>query len=321
MIIDAHIHCTGQEDADDVVQALDEADIDVGVLLAPFLSPGYSLDDPASLRRGHAHLGRLVRAHPDRLVGLAVVDPRSPDAAQDLRRAREVEGLAGVKLVPTGWYPYDEAVQPVFATACELDMPVLCHSGIFIDGRSGRYCRPAFFEALRAHPGLRVTLAHLGWPWTDEAIAVGLIDLINGVPQDQVAFRFDISFGPPPAYRLDVLRKALDVLGPGLLQFGSDCFLPCPGAHLAERRQWVVELMAQLGLDAAAQERIWSGTAAAWLGRHCPAPRPPDGRNRTRARRASLFTGWPRGEQPGSQDSTDSASSAGRPLRFVPRCC
>ncbi|WP_375184476.1 amidohydrolase family protein [Aquabacterium sp.] len=320
MIIDAHIHCTGDEDADGVVQALDEAGIDVGVLLAPFLSPGYSLDDPASLRRGHAHLGRLVRAHPDRLVGLAVVDPRSPDAAQDLRRAREVEGLAGVKLVPTGWYPYDEAVQPVFATACELDMPVLCHSGIFIDGRSGRYCRPAFFEALRAHPGLRVTLAHLGWPWTDEAIAVGLIDLINGVPPDQVAFRFDISFGPPPPYRLEVLRRAIDVLGPGLLQFGSDCFLPCSGGHLAERRQWVVDLMSALQLDEPARERIWSGTAAAWLGRHCPTPRGPNGQPRTRATSSVRLTGWPEIDRLDDPDGPYLAP-VGRPLRLVPRCC
>lgn len=117
MRIDAHIHCTGDETADGVVRALDAADIDVGVLLAPFLSPGYSLDDAASLRRANAHLGRLVRAHPDRLVGLAVVDPRDADAASDLRRAREDHGLAGVKLVPTGWYPYDDAVQPVFAEA------------------------------------------------------------------------------------------------------------------------------------------------------------------------------------------------------------
>lgn len=61
---------------------------------------------------------------------------------------------------------------------------------------------------MRDHPGLRVTLAHLGWPWCDEANAVGLIDLLNGAaPQDR-QFRFDISFGPPPVYRLPVLQRA-----------------------------------------------------------------------------------------------------------------
>ncbi len=266
MIIDAHLHCTGRERADDVLRSLDEAGIDRGVLLAPFLGDGYSLEDFDSLEHGNRHLADLVRGHRDRLSGMAVVDPRDERAPQLLRRAVESWGLDGVKMVPTGWYPYDERVQPTFAAAAELKLPTLFHSGIFIDGRSGRFCRPAFFEALRDHPGARVTLAHLGWPWTDEAIAVGLIDRINGVPPDDCAFRFDISFGPPPPYRRRVLELALEVLGAELLQFGSDCFLPCSGRQIAERRAWVQELLDEIGVQDDARERIWSGTAAAWLG-------------------------------------------------------
>jgi hypothetical protein len=145
-------------------------------------------------------------------------------------------------------------------------MPILFHSGIFIDGKSGRFCRPTFFEAIREHPRLRVTLAHLGWPWTDEANAVGLIDLINGVPPDNSQFRFDISFGAPPAYRLDVLSKAIAVLTPELLQFGSDVFLPCPGDLIKSRIDDVIALLARLNVDKHDRERIMGGTAAAWLG-------------------------------------------------------
>src|SRR6476660_9750250 len=130
-------------------------------------------------------------------------------------------------MVPSGWYPYDDAVQSTFAVASELKLPMLFYSGIFIDGRSGRFCRPVFFEAIREFPELRVTLAHLGWPWCDEANAVGVIDRINGVPPAESQFRFDLSFGPPPIYRAEVFRKALDVIGPRSLQFGSDRFLPC----------------------------------------------------------------------------------------------
>jgi predicted TIM-barrel fold metal-dependent hydrolase len=270
MIIDAHLHCTGRERVDDVLRALDDARIDVAVLLAPFLNEGHSLDDAASLRRANAHLARLVQRHRDRLIGFAVVDPRDAAAAHDLRVAIEDLGLAGVKMVPTGWYPDEPRVQPVFALASELRLPVLFHSGIFIDGRSGRFCRPAFFEVMRDHPGARVALAHLGWPWTDEAIAVALIDRIHGVPPERCAFRLDISFGPPPPYRREVLARALEVLGAGLLQFGSDCFLPCSGRDLATRVGWVHELCEQIGVDAVARERIWSGTAAAWLGSGLP---------------------------------------------------
>jgi len=266
VIIDAHLHCTGDETTSYVLDSLDDAGIDIGVLIAPFLNNGYTMADPDAIRRANEHLSRLVAGHDDRLFGLAIVNPSLPGAADELRHAVETLGLRGAKMVPSGWYPEDAVVQPTFAVASELKLPLLFHSGVFIDGRASRFCRPIGFEPLRDHPGARVTLAHLGWPWTDEAIALGLIDRIHGVPQDDCAFRFDLSFGPPPPYRHDVLAKALEVLGPGLLQFGSDCFLPCPGAEIAERRGWLRDLLSEFDLDAAALERIWWGTAAAWLG-------------------------------------------------------
>ena len=265
-IVDAHLHCTGRERASDVLRSLDEAGVDVGVLLAPFLSEGFSLDDRASLGRANAHLADLVTGHEDRLVGFCVVDPRDPQAPSHLRHAVETLGLRGAKMVPTGWYPYDRDVQPVFAEARRLGIPLLFHSGIFIDGRSGRFCRPTYFEALRDHPGLKVTLAHLGWPWVDEAIAVGLIDRIHGVPAHEQMFRFDISFGPPPPYRKQALGLALECIGAESLQFGSDCFLPCSGAHIAERMGWVRDLLDELGASDDAKAKIWGGTACAWLG-------------------------------------------------------
>jgi predicted TIM-barrel fold metal-dependent hydrolase len=315
MIIDAHVHCSGQEKTGDVLRSLDEADVDIAVLLAPFLSPGYTLDDAASLRRGNQHLSDLVRGQADRLIGFAVVDPRSPDAPKDLRHAIEDLGLRGVKMVPTGWYPYDREVQPVFEVAHQLNIPILFHSGIFIDGRSGRFCRPSFFEALRDYPGLRITLAHLGWPWTDEALAVGLIDRINGVPPDKVMFRFDISFGPPPVYRHEVLSKALAVLGSELLQFGSDVFLPCSGSHIAERKRWVEDLMDELEVDLHARQRIWYGTAAAWLGLD-PAANAPE-RQASVAQDASQ--GWP--AQATALTSQSWTEEEGRPMRLDLRCC
>jgi len=234
MLIDAHLHLSGRETARDVLQSLDEARIDVAVLLAPFLTDPFRMSDRQSLRDGNRHLSELVAGHTDRLMGFAVVNPLHPEAADDLEEAVERGGIRGLKTVPVGWYPYDDCAHKVYARANSLGLPILFHSGIFIDGRSGRFCRPTFFEAVREHPGLKVTLAHLGWPWCDEANAVGLIDLINGVPPDQCQFRFDFSFGPPPAYRLEVLRLALAVLGPGLIQFGSDRFFPCSGAHIRE---------------------------------------------------------------------------------------
>lgn len=273
MLIDAHLHLSGQEDARQVLNSLDEARIDIAVLLAPFLTEPYRLTDRQSLREGNRHLSRLVAEQRDRLVGFAVVNPLHPEAADDLQEAVDRGGIRGLKLVPTGWYPYDDCAHRVYERANKLGLPILFHSGIFIDGRSGRFCRPTFFEAVRDHPGLKVTLAHLSWPWCDEANAVGVIDLINGVRPDDSQFRFDISFGPPPVYRREVLRKALDVLGPGLIQFGSDRFFPCTGAHIRVLVEEVLALLDELQVGEADRDRIMAGTAAAWLGLPCEPAR------------------------------------------------
>lgn len=264
MLLDAHLHLSGAESVSDVLTSLDEAGVDAAVLLAPFLSGDFDLADADSLRRANAHLASIVAGAPDRLIGLAVVNPRHQNAPEDLEQAVE-QGARGLKLVPTGWYPYDDCAHLVYEKAAALNLPILFHSGIFIDGRSGRFCRPAFYEAVRDHPSLRVTLAHLGWPWCDEANAVGLIDLINGVPPRECQFRFDISFGAPPISRKDVLRTALAVLGADLLQFGSDRFFPCSGQHIRAAIEDVKALMDELNVDNVSRQAIMGGTAAAWL--------------------------------------------------------
>ncbi len=271
MIIDAHLHTSGHETADAVLRSLDDAGVDIAVLLAPFLTPPYSLDDRESLRLGNRHLSELISGHTDRLVGFAVVNPLHPEAATDLDEAASLPGICGLKMVPTGWYPYDDCAHRVYEAAARLDLPILFHSGIFIDGKSGRFCRPTFYEAIREHPNLRVTLAHLGWPWCDEANAVGLIDRINGVDAAESQFRFDISFGPPPVYRERVFREAFQVLGAELLQFGSDRFLPCPGAHIRAAIDEVTELLERLEITRENQQAVMSGTAANWLRLSPPA--------------------------------------------------
>jgi uncharacterized protein len=267
VIVDAHLHCTGRETAADVLHTLDGAGVEIGVLLAPFLSEGYSLGDAASLRRANEHLAKLIRGHRDRLVGLAVVNASHASAVADARTALDTLGLDGLKMVPTGWYPYDECAHAVYEVAAEHAAPILFHSGIFIDGRSGRFCRPAFYEAIRDHRKLRVTLAHLGWPWTDEAMAVGIIDRINGVPADECQFRFDISFGAPPAFREQMIGRALATLSAELLQFGSDRFLPCPASAVRSAVDDVVKLLDTAGATTADRDRVFAGTALAWLRR------------------------------------------------------
>ena len=113
MLVDAHLHCSGPETTRDVLKSLDDAGVDVAVLLAPFLTDPYRLTDRESLRTGNRHLSNLVQGHTDRLIGFAVVNPLHPEAADDLEEAIDRGGLRGLKLVPTGWYPYDDCAHKV----------------------------------------------------------------------------------------------------------------------------------------------------------------------------------------------------------------
>ena len=126
--------------------------VDVGVLLAPFLSDGYSLEDADSLSSANRHLATLIAGHPDRLVGLGVVNPLHAQAVAQAIYALDDLGLHGLKMVPSRWVPSDHCAQAVFAVAAQRNKPILFHSGIFIDGRSGRYCRPVEFEAVASKP-------------------------------------------------------------------------------------------------------------------------------------------------------------------------
>src|SRR5690349_13675596 len=128
MIIDAHIHCSGEEKAADVIRALDWAEVDKAVILAPFLTGNYSLRDRESLLAANEHLAQLVGEHKDRLIGFAVINPLLPDACDDLARAHEL-GLTGLKMVPSGWYPYDDCAHRIYETAESLDVPILFHTG------------------------------------------------------------------------------------------------------------------------------------------------------------------------------------------------
>ena len=63
-----------------------------------------------------------------------------------------------------------------------------------------------------------------------------------------------------------MLRRALDVLGPRLIQFGSDRFFPCGGAHIRVLIDEVLRLLDELEVERPDRERILAGTASNWLG-------------------------------------------------------
>ena len=141
----------------------------------------------------------------DRLVGFASVDPTRPSAADDLEDAVTRLGLRGLKLAPAMQqvFPDDPALEPIYARADALGVPILFHAGLSWEpGSRLTYGQPLRFERAAAdHPRLRIVLAHLAWPWVVEAVALAL--KYTNVYLDTSALYFD----NPPDFLLFAMTQ------------------------------------------------------------------------------------------------------------------
>ena len=114
----------------------------------------------------------------ERLIGFASVDPLLDDAPAGLTHAIRDLGLRGLKLHPSAqeFYPDDRAAYPLYERAAELGIPILFHAGLSWQPQARlKYAHPLRFEDVAADfPALNIVLAHLGWPWTVDAVALAL---------------------------------------------------------------------------------------------------------------------------------------------------
>ncbi|MBK5093430.1 MAG: amidohydrolase [Actinobacteria bacterium] len=122
-------------------------------------------------------VAEAVRQNPDRLIGFASVDPHKGRAARrELRRAVEQDGMKGLKLLPhlIELPVCDKLIYPLYQEAHELGIPVLFHMGTqFHTGTKLKFCRPLDVDEVAVDfPELKLIIAHFGWPWYEEAMAV-----------------------------------------------------------------------------------------------------------------------------------------------------
>lgn len=253
VVHDAHTHLSGSESgesADNIIACLDGSGVQSAFVIAPLLdkkSWQITEDDLADLRAHNDYVADVCSRYPERLLGFAVLNPapglgggslpRAVDLMiEEARRCYNDLGLRGIKMIPAGWYPNEAPLLKLYRELESLGAYVLFHTGIFLDGAEGMYCRPAFFEALRQTPRLRAQLAHLGWPWLDEAIGVMEMETeIHDHKPESWQFRVDLSFGPPDDWQLETFEKALDSLPHQMLCYGADVFWPSDAEQYLEQ--------------------------------------------------------------------------------------
>ena len=113
-----------------------------------------------------------------RFIGFASVDPARKGAAKELQQAVEGLGLRGLKLDPAlqDFDPHDPAAFAVYEVAESLGIPVLVHTGMsWAPETPLERCHPLSWEQpVRRFSKLNFILAHFGWPWVWDAIAMAL---------------------------------------------------------------------------------------------------------------------------------------------------
>jgi predicted TIM-barrel fold metal-dependent hydrolase len=277
-VLDGHIHlAAGESDPEGLAESLRAAGIDGGALIsrspASFAGPSEALSAAARLEG----LLEWTRERPQ-LAPLFWIDPMEAGAGAQVAAAVR-RGAAGFKVIPSRHAVGAPAAMEVYRAIAEAGRPILFHCGILWDGRpSSARCRPAEFEALLDVPGLRFALAHAGWPWCDELIAVyGKFQMARRTRPDlDVEMFVDTTPGTPPIYRREVLRRLFTV-GYDVednVFFGTDGV--APGYDVEWAREWIERdrgILADLGLDDAVIEKVFAGNLRRFLGRQqtgCP---------------------------------------------------
>jgi predicted TIM-barrel fold metal-dependent hydrolase len=154
---------------DETVEEMDKAGIRA-LMLCAWCRPGqwvYTNDE----------IAEYTRRYPDRFFGVAAVDLERPIAAvRELERAVKDLGFKALRVVPWLWKrpPTDPLYYPLYVKCIELGIPFCTqvgHTGPLMPSETGRPI-PYIDEIALTFPELTIVGGHIGYPWTDEMIAV-----------------------------------------------------------------------------------------------------------------------------------------------------
>jgi predicted TIM-barrel fold metal-dependent hydrolase len=191
----------------------------------------------------------FVRQAPDRLAGVGSIDISRPrDAVRELRRCVRELGFKAVRVLPWLWElpPTHARFYPIYAECCELGIPFCTqvgHTGPLMPSECGRPI-PYVDQVAIDFPELVIVGGHIGYPWTDEMIAVATKH--PNVYIDTSAYTVRRY---PPA-----LVEYLRTHGRDKVLFGTNWPMIAPAKAL--------EGLAELALDAEVQARFLGANAA-----------------------------------------------------------
>lgn len=156
---------------------LDKADVDHAFLIA--VRAGSYLHK-LSREVTYEQVADVVKRHPGRYSGLAGIDPtKGMQGVRELEYAVKELGFVGAHLYPHWFEESPDAARyyPYYAKCVELDIPIQMQVGHCLRYSPERplasVARPLALDRIACDfPELKLIGIHIGWPWTEEMIAV-----------------------------------------------------------------------------------------------------------------------------------------------------
>lgn len=202
-----------------LVELLEKYGVARAVVFAPFPHEGLGWGGPAVEQFDHPNDWLLAQlpSYPQ-LWGFATVNPSEVDAPDRLRRG-VAAGLVGAKVHPPvhGITINDPALDPFWATAEELRIPIHLHTGAH-GGRLSTYRPLLVDDVAQKYPNLPIIMDHLGgYALFYEALAVLHNNQNVYAGFTQAAGRYNLYHVP-----LDRVAVVLDTVGPERVVLGLD---------------------------------------------------------------------------------------------------
>lgn len=131
---------------------------------------------PRNVMISNDEVASFVAEAPTRLIGVGSVDIAKPmEAVREVRRCVRELGFKAIRVLPWLWEvpPTDRRFYPVYVACIEEGVPFctqIGHTGPLMPSEVGR---PIYLDRVALDfPELVIVGGHIGYPWTEEAIAV-----------------------------------------------------------------------------------------------------------------------------------------------------
>jgi predicted TIM-barrel fold metal-dependent hydrolase len=202
-----------------VLAIMEDAKIDL-TLICMVDNANITQIKPENIQKGNKIIGDIARKNPGRIMALAGVDPRRPEAPDMLKQCFEEYGVRGLKYHPDdGYYPCGPESYKLLEVLVKNNGILLTHTSPLGPPSRSKYAEALALSDLAVDfPDLKVIAAHMG--------------MINWRPWASLAARQPNLFGDLAMwdhYALTryglfcrELRDILDYAGPSKVLFGTD---------------------------------------------------------------------------------------------------